>query len=121
MASAHLAFEVVQSSNGIHGPIHPNKNNNKPPPVLKAMPAGECASSNRYAIDGIDMCIGDECQAESLAPYFNASGTERCCEIEAINWDMMSAFFQACQANVPRAKDKIDIPQSLLVMTIPIY
>lgn len=51
--------------------------------------------------------VGEGRREESLAAYFEAFGTERCADIEAISLDMWPAFINACREGVPEADDKM--------------
>ena len=51
--------------------------------------------------------VGEGRKETSLAPYFQAFGTERCEGIEAISLDMWPAFINACKEGVPEADDKM--------------
>jgi len=51
--------------------------------------------------------VGEGRKETSLAPYFQAFGTERCAGIEAISLDMWPAFINACREGVPEADDKM--------------
>jgi len=51
--------------------------------------------------------VGEGRKETSLAPYFQAFGTERCEGIEAISLDMWPAFINACREGVPEADDKM--------------
>jgi len=51
--------------------------------------------------------VGEGRREESLAAYFEAFGSERCADIEAISLDMWPAFINACQEQVPGADDKM--------------
>ena len=51
--------------------------------------------------------VGEGRREESLSAYFEAFGSERCADIEAISLDMWPAFINACQEQVPGADGKM--------------